>query len=877
MSKYKIIGQRFLRKYTAKKKTPVYSSQIDVHTIAESLCDVKWEKVSAKDATMSYHDEKLLDKNVVERDVFDAALFCSDHVDGLHLAPAYAAVYVYEMPATAVGKTLKSLKLQVTSDPYNSNGARIHVMAADELEIPTNCRICRGENDSGEIIADGSTVSSVAVRTTKTVGGNVYWYPTNETCNIAPTAMLLKKYLFIFVLMENYEAVRGNWIEGSSYIRNSVEIETLEDVVGWTDGSTYDLSNCAAREYTICRYGGLPFLKSEMTGLKTLTLQRMGDELVSMKLPTPGEKSDNAFSKVEYSFQSVLAQLDGPVTSVDVMQPVAVTLSNEIEYLRVVQFAVITGAFSKGSFTGLPGFLLYDLFRDRVLEDIPLTGFDRHLLAAARSGRLRGGFAYADGDIKTSAVVSVWALFEEGAFRDSSFKVSPFASFTIDQLSGEISNPSLQPNIWFEGDKKCHFIVQSGASESFKYDRIEHLYLEDGKIKPVEGKFTGHFPSSGVEYEGIINAIRPIRPVAYNEYKFVVSGNLKSVGGVSCKNCAIVTCTSTSASVQVPAFDSQITPDTYESFSVSHDLDSVLRRGPGNYSSGYGDEKRCIVSGAFNALGGNTTFRKAVDISDNNLTPRADLVDVSRVIGAVSINERCVIYGQGARKSTSIDVYDALSLRTSVTSVETAIGLRTLFAKFYTNKLNDISRSAVGSKVRIGAGFSVKPSSLSLNAFDGVTYLKVTVPTWQMTLSSLVVPFAVPQDFRASGIRLNWSNLTATPGAKLNVWLKRDSFIEEMPELSDKSYYLADKTLVDGWEHIGTIDGGESSSLLNIKVLTGYCATLLFTAFISMDDVNPPDGVLQAHGVAPQLDVDAITGAIEGLDKTWKPNITLIG
>ena len=152
----------------------------------------------------------------------------------------------------------------------------------------------------------------------------------------------------------------------------------------------------------------------------------------------------------------------------------------------------------------------------------------------------------------------------------------------------------------------------------------------------------------------------------------------------------------------------------------------------------------------------------------------------------------------------------------------------------------------------------------------------MSVPTWQLTLASLVVPFSVPQDFRATGIRLDWTKLTAT-GGKLNVWLKRDSYVSEMPDLSDASFYLADRPAIDGWELLGKIDSGETSSSFALEALAGYCASLLFTAYISLDDLNPSDAMTMPQGVVTALDVNSITGDVTGLDTTWKPDITLIG
>lgn len=247
MSNYKVIGKRFLKKYTAANLTPVYSSEVDVQEIVRKLCDVPWEAVSVRDAQMTYHTEEKvsevsgLDYNVQIRDSFDAALFCAEHKSGHHRAYANAAVYVYELPDAAVGVTLNAIKLSVTSDPYNSHGARIHVMTNSTGDIPTNCRVVRGENDDGEIIEDGTTASGVAPRTTRTVSGQDYWYPTIEDCTLEPIGGLtLQKYLMVYVGMESYATVRGNWIEGCSFMANLADMTTATPIPGWTDGSTVD-------------------------------------------------------------------------------------------------------------------------------------------------------------------------------------------------------------------------------------------------------------------------------------------------------------------------------------------------------------------------------------------------------------------------------------------------------------------------------------------------------------------------------------------------------------------------------------------------------------------------------------------------------------
>ena len=252
MATYKLIGQRNLRKYTEAKTSPTYAAAIEAQTIVDSLCQIPWKKVSARDATMTYHTEETvaeidgqkingLEMNVRIRDEFDAALFCADHAGGQHRAYANAAVYHYVLPDGTLPKLTK-LTANVTSDPYNAAGARIAILTNATGEIPTNCNDCR----TGDAHADG-----VAPRT---VAANGNWFPTMADCVFSSTpgegetalpsgGLQLQKHLFVFVLMESYSTVRGNWLEGCSFIRNLILIETDAAIPGWTEGAEYDCTD----------------------------------------------------------------------------------------------------------------------------------------------------------------------------------------------------------------------------------------------------------------------------------------------------------------------------------------------------------------------------------------------------------------------------------------------------------------------------------------------------------------------------------------------------------------------------------------------------------------------------------------------------------
>lgn len=265
MATYKIKTKRYIRKYTAAEKLPVSAALIDAQRVVDELCKVPWEQAAATTAIITSHDESELDANVSNRDRFDAALFCADHANGAHRAYANAACYKIPFPTGTAGKKITSLKVRVTSDAYNAAGARIALVTNSTGVIPTSCAECRGEG------AGGIHAAGVAPQTIQTVGGQRYGYPTIADCifNVSPGegeyalptgGLTLGSYLYVFVLMENYNSVRGNWLEGSSCIVNQIEIVTDSAITGWTDGALIDLTGAPENEMQIVKDGILPYI-----------------------------------------------------------------------------------------------------------------------------------------------------------------------------------------------------------------------------------------------------------------------------------------------------------------------------------------------------------------------------------------------------------------------------------------------------------------------------------------------------------------------------------------------------------------------------------------------------------------------------------------
>ena len=217
------------------------------------------------------------------------------------------------------------------------------------------------------------------------------------------------------------------------------------------------------------------------------------------------------------------------------------------------------------------------------------------------------------------------------------------------------------------------------------------------------------------------------------------------------------------------------------------------------------------------------------------------------------------------------------TLHTSVSDAQSCIGLRAIYAAIYERRLVAVPKSvALASNAREGAGFVVRGDQESVGGTN--------VKTWQLTTTALLVPFAVPVEFRADKVRLDWANWNggATSGGRFNVWLKRGSFVTDYPAdvLKNPVLYDASMKNVEGYELLGTIDATQSQKTATFTLdnpLGGYVATILLTAFISLDKMNPASGMTFPQGVATSVDVNPSGSSMSGKGTGWKPDITLLG
>ena len=874
MATYTIIGKRNLRKYTAATLTPVYAAATDAERVAASLCDVPWEAVSERQAILPTHGD---DNAPASRDNYDAALFCGDHANSLHRAFANAAVYRYTMPDAAVGASLASLAVKVTSDPYNSAGVRLHVFTNSTGVIPTACADVRGNGADGQPMTDGTTAAAVAPRETKTIDGKAYWYPVAATSTLAPTdGLTLQKYLFLTVCLEDYTVTRGNWLEGSGFIDNAVAITTAADIEGWTDGAAYDLSQEAETSFAVVEGGVMSAPASGgVSPIRALTIQRTGDDF---------EKRPNLLSRERVEGLRVAALGEGATTfsslfsgaAKDVGVIPSSTYVNTTSASASYGYSLIYGGFQDGTFSDLPGLFIC---LDSATGSKPLRcsstlqSLSTATQALCEAAQADGGIAsvcyavsgYANG--VTTLMIFFFTRSDgelaAGHYLYSSSGDKGRGGLTLTINGSEITSASVTGTVsaWTSTvNIPCFSAVVKGSGHAASQFLL-HV--------PSEKKFQVAYKTSiAVSYVGTVTAVRPIF-IDNSKSNMIVSGDFTSFGGKACKNCAIVswdTAESSAPTVTIPDCDGLITPNDYTNFAVSAPLSWTA-----NSSEFY-------VTGAFHSLGGEP-FEIAAAWKDGALA-QIPLPAGTRppeffmkTVQAGSLDAALWVDDAGDIEATeTLDVY--AEPKAEVTDAQAAFGLRRLYAEFYAG----LSLSETVPDERVGAAFLVRGDTITVKTGADASE---TAKCWNLSEAAHIVPFSCPLDFAARKVKLEWGAVAATDGACVRVWLKRGEYVKTMPESVGKALHFAAAVgaTVDGWEAVGTVtpvDGEAGEATFEIEPILDGVATLLFVAFVGQDGFNPGDGMTLPRGIGA-LNVNDVAGTVEGLSGGFKPDVTLIG
>ena len=201
-----------------------------------------------------------------------------------------------------------------------------------------------------------------------------------------------------------------------------------------------------------------------------------------------------------------------------------------------------------------------------------------------------------------------------------------------------------------------------------------------------------------------------------------------------------------------------------------------------------------------------------------------------------------------------------------------AEGLRICYGRFY----NGEARPVQGLTNRVGAACTLVGST---TVCIQESQSSQSLDCWQLVQTSLVVPFGCPRTWKAKQVKIDWNRWTgtATGSSKIFVWIARDQFLTQHPDYLGRKEISTGGT-VRGCELVGQIDLsiGSKYQLFNIHDLESNVATLIITAFIDMDDINPSSGVTLPRGVG-QIALNMQTLELTGTNTCFLPDIYLLG
>lgn len=193
---------------------------------------------------------------------------------------------------------------------------------------------------------------------------------------------------------------------------------------------------------------------------------------------------------------------------------------------------------------------------------------------------------------------------------------------------------------------------------------------------------------------------------------------------------------------------------------------------------------------------------------------------------------------------------DPAAYKTGVALAQSVAGLRMAYAALYAGAAAPVPPAA--HAMRTGAKFLLEAATATRLTDDG----EVAVGVWRITASALAVPFAAPSTFSPKSVRLDWeaSAHPVTQGLVWRVWLKQGSAALSMPALADAAFWIPDSTSADGYDLVGTVGATESGGYAELPIaLTAPLATILVTAFMPMDGINPSVGMATSFGCAAEF------------------------
>jgi len=156
--------------------------------------------------------------------LFDAYKYCGDYADGKQKAYAGAVAYRFQIPAEALTGTVAevvSVAVPLYVDRWLVDGVRIAAYVSDDETPPA----------SWATVRDGDAKLSARLPMTYTEDDppKRVVVEKNGTMTVTmPADLDSKKYLYVMVTLEDYESVRGFWIEGAGLLIGGENVVTFD-------------------------------------------------------------------------------------------------------------------------------------------------------------------------------------------------------------------------------------------------------------------------------------------------------------------------------------------------------------------------------------------------------------------------------------------------------------------------------------------------------------------------------------------------------------------------------------------------------------------------------------------------------------------------
>lgn len=835
----------------------------------EALTAPQWREAADVAASLADHD---FTAATHFNDAYDAFKMSGNYDSSAMTEVAYAgmAAYRFTLPADYVSGSanITSVSVPVYRDRFCKGGVRVAVAFGGESPSFITWGVARGEGADVPAKTAMMSQSDVQYLTSSTAA--------DESAAFTVPAIANKsRYLWIVVTLEDYT---DRWAMYNKREERLYAVEGSARLAGERLAVTFDAdvtADAPAHEFAVVRGGVVPRLpEGSASGARVLELFRDGS--------VPSVAFTEAGTNPSYTVYQGggLAEFFGQAADVNVSIPFTL---NGVEK-RVIG---VCGAFDRASVPGIPGFVLLDGESGQVLQATVSGTIGATYAALLHTAGSKVGVTIDSSG--SSPVAKIYAAdatqFTCGHFMsiDLSTMVATPSDFSGLALKEFVSGET--PVAFF--DQSLRFVIAEGISAipvcliCLLDTDGSHYGYSHGKLlisMPTNGgpgislnqfsvaKFFGNeanmidsvsvagiFDGSTVYASFVVGGrFAEIRRAVGAELLYSGSAPHVRIDGSARSAAYLLNASATPLDVGIPALP------------LTH-VDQVE----------YGGTKY-LVYGNFYEAGGDPSLRHAFAY-DAEMGTRTAISTPTPPLRVFARGDGYGIVRPRAGTATT-DYYMGSDVPGTIAAADSAIGLRTLQARFYLGEMANVARA---TRARLGASFSVRAGTAALTVVrDGAAAVE-QVPVWRMSATALVVPFALPTTWPASALRLDWSDWagTATAGAEFRVWLRAGEFVDPPPDV------LASDIPWDGlaasagdWKLLATIPASTTPATATVAlppIAGAKVATLMLTAFASADEINPAAGTAWPIGAATEVDV--VGGEVVNADAAWLPDVTLVG